>query len=107
MTNSKNFIILIQSLAVHIWTPCELDGDYAWLLIMLINLIILMLIKNRCNREEKERERDWEQAIMHYYNTVTSKISNVVIFANYIFSAYILHKAKIEQYFIIFVITRK
>ena len=44
---------------------------------------------------------------MHYYNTVTSKISNVVIFAHYIFSAYILHKAKIEQYFIILVITRK
>ena len=27
---------------------------------------------------------------MYYYSTVTSKISNVVIFTNHIFSAYIL-----------------
>ena len=38
---------------------------------------------------------------MYYYSTVTNKISNVIIFANHIFSAYILHKAKIQYYFIV------
>ena len=33
---------------------------------------------------------------MYYYNTVTRKISNVVIFTNHLLSAYILHKAKIN-----------
>ena len=37
----------------------------------------------------------------------TSEKSNLVIFANHIFSAYILHKAKIQNYVIVFVIERK
>ena len=44
---------------------------------------------------------------MYYYSTVTSKISNSVIFTNHIFSACILHKAKIQHYVIVFVIRRK
>ena len=32
------------------------------------------------------------RAIMHYYSTVTNKVSNVVIFTNHIFFAYALHK---------------
>ena len=44
---------------------------------------------------------------MYYYSTVTSKISNAVIFTNDIFSAYILHKGIIQHYVIAFVIRRK
>ena len=48
----------------------------------------IIMIKNKGAREEKEKERLRQRAII--YNTVTSKISNV-IFTNHIFSAYILH----------------
>ena len=65
------------------------------------------MIKNKGNRDEKERETEKEQCITVLYSTVTSKISNVVIFTNHIFSAYILHKAKIQHCFIVFVIRRK
>ena len=65
------------------------------------------MINNKVNREKKERERLRERAIMYYYSTITSKISNVVVFTNHIFSAYILHKAKIQHYFIVFVIRRE
>ena len=41
------------------------------------------------------------------YSTVTTKISNVVIFTNHIFSVYIVHKCKIQLCFIVFVIKRK
>ena len=44
---------------------------------------------------------------MYYYITVTSNMSNVVIFTNHIFSAYILHKAKIQHYFVVLDIIRK
>ena len=63
------------------------------MIIVIITLTII--IKNNSNREEKERERDRERAIIYYYSTVTSKISNV-IFTNHTFSTYILHKAKIQ-----------
>ena len=63
------------------------------------------MIKNKGNREEKERET--ERAIMYYYSTVTKNVSNVIIFTNHICSAYILHKAKIQHYFIVFVIRRE
>ena len=68
---------------------------------MIIKIIIM--IKNNGNRQEKERERDWERAIMYYYSTVTSKMSNVVIFTNHTFFAYILYKTKIQHNFIGFV----
>ena len=74
---------------------------------ILIIITIIIIIMNKGNRGEKESERDWERVIMYYYNTVTSKISNVVIFTNHVLSAYILHKAKIQHYFVVFVITRK
>ena len=38
---------------------------------------------------------------MYHYSTVTSEKSNLVILANHVFSAYILHKAKIQQYVIV------
>ena len=72
---------------------------------MIIKIIIM--IKNNGNRQEKERERDWERAIMYYYSTVTSEMSDVVIFTNHAFFAYILYKAKIQHNFIVFVIWRK
>ena len=56
----------------------------------------MKMINNKANREEKEREREPERAIMYYYSTVTNEKSNLVIFTNHIFSAYILHKAKIN-----------
>ena len=52
------------------------------------------------NRGEKKRKRLTA-------STVTSKISNIVTFTNQILSAHILHKAKIQHYFINLVITRK
>ena len=72
---------------------------------MIIKIIIM--IKNNGNRQEKERERDWERAIMYYNSTVTSELSDVVIFTNHTFFAYILYKAKIQHNFIVFVIWRK
>ena len=72
---------------------------------MIIKIIIM--IKNNGNRQEKERERDWERAIMYYYSTVTSEMSDVVIFTNHTFFAYILYKAKTQHNFIVFVIWRK
>ena len=36
-----------------------------------------------------------ERAIMYYYSTVTSEKSYLVMLTNHVFSAYILHKAKI------------
>ena len=58
----------------------------------------MKMINNKANREEKEREREREpeRAIMYYYSTVKNEKSNLVIFTNHIFSAYILHKAKIN-----------
>ena len=50
--------------------------------IIIITLTIIITIKNKGNREENERET--ERAIMYYYSTVTSKISNVVIYFLYI-----------------------
>ena len=50
--------------------------------IITITLKIIIMIKNKGNREEKERKRLRERAIMYCYSTVTSKISNAVIFAN-------------------------
>ena len=44
---------------------------------------------------------------MYYYSTIGSKISNIVIFTNHIFSTYIVHKAKIQHYFVVFIIRRK
>ena len=69
-------------------------------------IITIIIIKNKV-LEKKRKERDWETALTYYYSTVTSKLSDVVIFTNHIFSAYILHKAKIQHYFIAFVIRRK
>ena len=34
------------------------------------------MINNKGNREEKEREREPERAIIYYYNTVTSEKSS-------------------------------
>ena len=55
------------------------------------------------NREEKKRviekkrkERETERERQCITRTVTNKISNVVIFTNHTFSAYILQKAKIK-----------
>ena len=36
------------------------------------------MINNKGNREEREREIQLEKAIMYYYSTVTSEISNVI-----------------------------
>ena len=63
------------------------------------------MINDKINWEEKERES--ERAILYYYSTVTSEKSNLVIFTNHLFSAYILYKAKIQHYVIDFVIGRK
>ena len=54
-----------------------------------------------------KKRRVPERAIMYYYSTVTSEISSVVIFTNHLFSAYILHKAKIQHYVKFFVTGRK
>ena len=74
------------------------------LIILIIITITIIIIKNKGTKEKKERET--ERAIMYYYSTVTSIISGVVIFTNHIFSA-ILHKAKIQHYFIVLVNMRK
>ena len=74
------------------------------LIILIIITITILIIKNKGTKEKKERET--ERAIMYYYSTVTSIISGVVIFTNHIFSA-ILHKAKIQHYFIVLVNMRK
>ena len=66
-------------------------------------IIIIRVIE----KIRKERERQPERAIMYYYSTVTCEKSNLVIFTNHIFSAYVLHKAKIQHYVIVFVIGRK
>ena len=65
-------------------------------IMMMVMMIIIMIIRVT---EKKRKEREPERAIMYYYSTVTSKISNAVIFTNHIFSAYILHKAKIQHSF--------
>ena len=76
------------------------------MIIMIIKITIIILMNNKGNREEKEGQRLRERA-MYCYSTVTSKISNVVIFTNHIFSVYILHQAKIQHCFIGFDIRRK
>ena len=45
------------------------------------------MIYNKGKREEKERERERQpkREIMYYYSTVTSKKSNLAIFANIYF----------------------
>ena len=58
------------------------------MIIIIKMLTIIIMIKDKGNREEKEIEGDWERAIMYYYSTVTSKIETV-IFTNRIFSAYV------------------
>ena len=57
--------------------------------------------------EKKRKQREPGRAIMYYYSTVTCEKPNLVIFTNHIFSAYVLHKAKIQHYVIVFVIGRK
>ena len=74
------------------------------IILIIITITIIIIIKNKGTKEKKERET--ERAIMYYYSTVTSIISGVVIFTNHIFSA-ILHKAKIQHYFIVLVNMRK
>ena len=59
-------------------------------MIIIIKMLTMIMIKDKGNREEKEREGDWERAIMYYYSTVTSNIKTV-IFTNHIFSAYVLY----------------
>ena len=36
------------------------------------------MINNKGNREERETDIQLEKAIMYYYSTVTSEISNVI-----------------------------
>ena len=67
---------------------------------------MIIMIKIRVI-EKKRKERDWERATMYHYSTAISKVSNVAIFTDHIFSGYILHKAKTQHYFIVFVIRRK
>ena len=57
--------------------------------------------------EKKRKEREPGRAIMYYYSPVTCEKPNLVIFTNHIFSAYVLHKAKIQHYVIVFVTGRK
>ena len=59
-------------------------------MIIIIKMLTMIMIKDKGNREEKEREGDWERAIMYYYSTVTSNIKTVT-FTNHIFSAYVLY----------------
>ena len=75
------------------------------IIVIIVTTIKIIMINNKGNREEKEREPD--RAILYYYRTVTSEISNVAIFTNHIFYAHMLHKAKIQHYIIVFVIGRK
>ena len=64
--------------------------------LMITIITTKIMLTNKGNREEKRRVLD--RAIMFSYSTVTSEISNVVIFTNHLLSAYILHQAKIQHY---------
>ena len=74
------------------------------LMIMIMTTKTIML-NNNCKREEKRKVP--ERAIMYYSSSVTSRISSVVIFTNHLFSAHILHKAKIKHYVKVFVTENK
>ena len=61
-----------------------------------------MLIGKERKETERVIEREPERTMMYYYSTVTNEKSNLVIFTNHIFFSYILHKAKIQHYVIVF-----
>ena len=65
---------------------------------MIIITIIIIATTVEMKGDKEEKERVTERAVVYYYSTETSKISNAVIFTNHIFSAYALHKATIWHF---------
>ena len=102
-TNTSNLLIKIKIIIMMLKTTTAII-----IIVIIIATIKIIMIINKGDRREKEREiYSNKRAIMYYYSTVTSKISNAVTFTNHIFSPYILHKAKIQHYTIVFLISRK